>query len=181
LHVERFADFLQRHALASTLHYLPDLARLEWLIEESFHEADHNPLALEALMAVDPADYCELRFGLAPACRLFESPFPVERIWQMCQAANANSAAGRLNLDDGACQLLVRRERYAVLLEPLAPADFAMLRALQTGYGFGEAFGYAQSVDEHFDPAAFLQRQVANAVLCGFTLPAEVRAPERRS
>jgi hypothetical protein len=56
-----------------------------------------------------------------------------------------------------------------------------MLRALQTGYGFGEAFGYAQSVDEHFDPAAFLQRQVANAVLCGFTLPGEVRAPERRS
>jgi hypothetical protein len=178
MHGERFPDFLGRHRVAATLPYLPDLARLEWAIEESFHEAEHPPLALDALMSVEEAHYPELRFSLAPACRLFESAFPVHRIWQMCQTQDAGDGES-IGLDTDAVRLLVRREDYVVMLEPLAAADFAMLRALQSGYGLGEAFAYAQSMDRDFDPAAFLQRHVANAVLAGFTLPAELHAPDR--
>ena len=174
-HGERFADFLARHPLATTLPYLADLARLEWAIEESFNEADVPPMLVQALASVEEAHYAELRFALAPWVRLLDSPFPVQRIWQISQEAGSDDDA--VDLDQGGVQLLVRRERYAVLLEPLQPADFAMLRALQSGYGFAEAFAYAQSADLAFDPAAFLQRHVGNGVLCGFTLPAETHAP----
>jgi hypothetical protein len=174
LHGERFADFLDKHPIAATLPYLPDLARLEWAMEEAFYEADRDAMPLQSLRAVPEEHYLELRFSLAPACRLLESVYPVHRIWQLSQAADDEA---RVDLDQGGVRLLVRREGYAVVLEPLQPAEFAMLRALQSGYGFAEAFAYAQSLDETFDPAAFLQRHVGNGVVCGFTLPAEVHAP----
>jgi hypothetical protein len=174
-HGERLPDFLARHPLAATLPYLPDLARLEWAIEESFHEADQGPMLIDGLADIDETLYPELRFALAAWVRLFESPFPVHRIWQISQE-NRSDEAG-IDLDEGGVQLLVRRERYEVLIEPMRPAEFAMLRALQSGYGFGEAFAYAQSLDIAFDPEAFLQRHVASGALCGFMLPAEVHAP----
>jgi hypothetical protein len=176
LHGERFADFLERHPIATTLPYLSDLARLEWAIEESFYEADPVSFPLDALAQVPEAHYAELRFDLAPSTRLLESVFPVHQIWQMSQSAEGNDDA-TVDAGNGGVQLLVRRERFEVRLESLQPADFAMLRALQSGYGFGEAFAYAQSLELAFDPCSFLQRYVSTGVLCGFTLPSEVCAP----
>ena len=173
-HGEHFAEFLRGHACVRELPYLPDMARLEWCIEESFHAAEHAPLSLYRLAGV-PADQCErLRLLLAPSCRLLSSAFPVDRIWQVCQP----DYAGEVDVDvDRGVDLLVRREQYIVALEPLQRGDFAMLVALSSGHEFSAAFGYARAMDAAFDPAAFLQRHVLYGVLVDFTLPADVQAP----
>jgi hypothetical protein len=176
-HGEHLAAFLERHPLAGDLPYLADLARLEWAIEECFYEADHVPIALEALARVAEEDYAELRFLLAPSCRLLASRFPVHRIWRMSMQTEAHTV---VDLAEGGVQLLVRRQGYEVVAEPLAPGEHAMLDALRSGYGLAEALAYAQSVEAAFEPGAFLQRRVGDGVLCGFTLPAEAHAPERQ-
>jgi hypothetical protein len=171
MHGERFADFLERHAVGRTLPYLADVARLEWAIEESFYEADRGVLPLERLAEVPAEQVAALRFHLTPSCRLLRSRYPVHRIWEISQADYAGEE--QVNLDAGAVQLLVRRERYVVTLDPLPAGEFTMLDALRAGYGFGEAFAYALSLDTALDAGAFLQRHMASGVLCDFTLPAE--------
>jgi hypothetical protein len=174
MHGERFADFLERHAVGRALPYLADVARLEWAIEESFYEADRGALPLERLAQVPAEQVSALRFHLAPSCRLLRSRYPVHRIWQIGQAEYAGDE--QVNLDAGAVQLLVRRARYAVTLDPLPSGEFAMLDALRAGYGFGEAFAYALTPDAGLDAGAFLQRHIASGVLCDFVLPAEAHA-----
>ena len=129
---EQFAEFLRRHACARELPYLSDIARLEWCIEGSFNEADVGPLVVDRLAAVAD-DQCErLRFFLAPSCRLMSSMFPVNRIWNVCQAESSEEA--KVDLDEGGVDLLIVRQDFAVIVEALAPGEFAMLMA-----AFGES------------------------------------------
>jgi hypothetical protein len=171
LHGRRFPEYLARHTLSGTRPWLPDLARLEWAIEESFFEADHAPMPVHTLAEVDPALYPVLRFVLAPSARLLESAFPVQRVWQAAQRADAGMDCDAQEED---VRLVVWRQGYEVAVDSLPPADFAMLRALHTGYAFAEAFEYAYSIDQAFEVGAFLQRQVAASLLCGFAVGDEV-------
>jgi hypothetical protein len=173
-HGERFADFLERHAVSRDLPYLSEVARLEWAIDESFYEADRGALRLERLAAVPPEQVAALRLHLAPPCRLLRSRYPLLRIWQISQPDHTGDE--RVDLDAGGVELLVRREGYAVQVEPLCAAEYAMLDALRAGYGFGEAFDYALALDAAFDAGAFLRKHVASGVVCDFTVPAEVLA-----
>ena len=173
-HGERFADFLDHHAIGRELPYLAEVARLEWAIDEAFYEADRGRLALERLAAVPPEQLAALRFHLAPPCRLLRSPYPLLRIWQISQPGYAGEES--VDLDAGGVELLVRREAYAVQVEVLASAEYAMLDALRAGYGFGEAFDYALALDPSFDAGAFLRAHIASGALCDFTVPAELLA-----
>lgn len=169
-HGSRFAEFLARHESARTLPYLTDVARLEWSIEETFNGADHVPFDLARLAAVAAERCADLRFLLAPTCRLLRSDFPVDRIWTLCQTDREGEPA--LDLGDGSAALLIRRERFEVLVEAQTSGAFAMLSALSEGASFGDAFAAAIALDESFDPGAFLQRHVQSGVLVDFTLPA---------
>jgi len=170
-----FAEFLSRHLIALQLPYLADVARLEWCLEQSFNEADVQPLPLVRLAAVPPELCEEVRFVLAPSTRLVSSRYPLDRIWQICQPDYTGDE--RISLAEGGVELLVRRDGYAVTTERLATADFAMLTALSAGYTFGKAFAYARSRETSFDPAVFLQRFVANGVLADCTLPVQTHGP----
>lgn len=161
----RFPEFLRGFAPAAALVYLPDVARLEWLMEEAFQAADAAPLDIARLAALGPDEYAALRFGLAPACRLLRSAFPVGRIWQAHQPGHEAEA---VSLDEGAAALLLRREAQAVLIEAPGAGEFAMLERLAAGAPFGAALAAALAAEAGFDAAAFLRRRVLDASLIDF-------------
>jgi hypothetical protein len=166
-----FAAFIAKHPVARELPYLADVARLEWCLEECFNERDPQLLSLDRLSAV-PQELCgELRFLLAPSCRLVSSRYPIDRIWEMCQPGFPSEE--RIDLNAGGVDLIVRREGFSVVTERLTRAELAMSTALSSGYAFSEAFDYARSIEPDFDAGAFLRRYLANGVLADFTLPAE--------
>jgi len=173
-HGAHFAEFVARHTVARQLPYLADVARLEWCLEESFNEAGSAPLSVQRLSAVPPELCDQLRFMLAPASRLISSRYPIDRIWQICQPDHAGDE--QIDLDSGGVDLLVLRDGCVVTTERLSAAELAMLTALASGYNFAEAFDYARSMEPAFDPAAFLQRYLANGVLADFALPADLAA-----
>jgi hypothetical protein len=174
-HGVQFPEFLGRHRCSRELPYLADLARLEWCVDESFNEANADPLDLQRLAAV-PEEQCErLRFQLAPSCRLLSSRFPINRIWNVCQPDHDGEVG--VDLDEGGVDLLIQRRGFAVVIEALGPGEFAMLMALSAGHEFASAHQYARAADDSFDPAAFLSKQVLSSVLVDLTLPAEACAP----
>jgi Putative DNA-binding domain len=76
-----FADFLQRFSPVAHLGYLPDIARLEQAIRESYHAADHRSVAMNNIAALGDAEILAARFELAPSLRLIRSSWPIHAIW----------------------------------------------------------------------------------------------------
>ena len=110
----RLAGFLERYGPAANLPYLPDVARLEWALDEANRAAD-APRAPDAVLAalsiVAPERLPHVRLALDASCRLVSSAFPIQRIWR----ANQSDRNGdeRIVLDAGGVALLEK-------LQPLA-------------------------------------------------------------
>jgi hypothetical protein len=159
-----FADFLAGYPYAKYLPYLPDVARLEWALDEAGRAADSGrspERLLAALAAVPPAAVVHTRFALDPSCRLLRSTHPVMRIWQ----AHRDGAFDAIDLKAGPDHLLVRREGSAPVIERLAPADFAFLATLAGGGDLATALEAALAFDADFELGAALPAQIASGVL----------------
>lgn len=154
--------FLERYAPAAGLPYLPDSARLDWALHQSFHAADGGPLDFAALARVPREHYGRLRLTLHPAARLLKSAYPVVAIWE----ANRPDRDGTTDRLEGADCVLVTREEFEPRPRVVPAADWDVLALLQAGATLGEA------CDALGDRAALLTdvlgRYAAGSVLCGF-------------
>lgn len=166
-----FGEFLAALPAASGLAYLPDTARLEWLVHEVFHAAEHAPLEPCRLACV-PAERCGLLvFRLHPACRLLSSAYPVHRIWQVNQAEWEGDQA--IDLDAGATALLVHRgPAFGTALQQLTVGEFVLLDAISRGSTLAHACAVATIVEPAVDVADLLRRHVSAATLVDFELQA---------
>jgi hypothetical protein len=162
----RFGDFLTGYPHAKDLPYLPDVARLEWAVDEASRAADAGgaPDAILTALATIPADRITAqRFALDPACRFIVSEYPVLRIWQVHQPAFEGDIT--VKFGGAADQLLVRREEGGVVVERLAPGDFALLRTLDDGGDLAAALEAAMTADPLFDLGTALRSYIANRTL----------------
>jgi hypothetical protein len=161
-------DFLDRLPEAADHPYLGDVARLEWAYHRVFHTERREPLSLEALRAVSPEDYPNLRFELQPAARLLASQYPVLRIWQ----ANQEDWTGEqgVRLAAGGDHLLITREATEVLLVPLGAGEHGLLEGLAAGLTLADALAGAQDLEPGLAPGPLLHRHLALATLVGWRL-----------
>ena len=118
LYGAEFPGFLSRFPPVATLPYLPDVARLEQALRESYHAADADPVAPEVLAAIPEAAFLTSRLALAPALRLIRSPWPIHAIW------HANTQGGAVQA--GAEDVLLLRPKFdaSPIVLPKAAADF---------------------------------------------------------
>jgi len=158
------AAFLGSYPYARELPYLPDVARLEWALDECARAADCDVApeqAIAVLSALAAEELAARRLGLDPSCRLVHSRFPVMRIWQ----AHQGGADFDVDFDAGDDHLLVRREDGTPAIERVSPGEFAWLAALADGHALGESFGAAFAVDPDFDAGGALGRRLASGTL----------------
>jgi hypothetical protein len=158
-----FGTFLDGFAPAAALPYLGDIARLEWHVHEVFHAADRDAMRVQRLAALPIEKMPHILCTLHPACRLFASPFPVDRIWQLNQPDAA--ADETIDLDAGRVWLLIRRRGFVIEVEALDEAQFALLAAFRDGLTLQQALARALAVAPEFDFAGFLQRRVGDATV----------------
>ncbi len=142
--------FLSDFPPVAHLGYLPDIARLELALRESYHAADATPIDPAELQALPPDRLMTSRVTLAPAIRLIRSSWPIHAIW-------------RFNIEDGAPKpamaaedVLIVRAEYdpEPLLLPAGGGPF--LAALAEGLTFAESFDAGLSTAPEFDLAATL-------------------------
>lgn len=105
---------------------LPDVALLEWLRGRAYHAAD-APVADTALLAgIEPE---RLHLTLAPSVHAFASAHPAVSLWAQRKARGPEYA------------LIARAPGFAVVVEPLAADQHAVLVNLLAGQGFAQAAG----------------------------------------
>jgi hypothetical protein len=166
------ARFLAAYAPARDLPYLPDVARLEWAIDQADIAAEAPGFDLAALAAVPPAVHGELRFILHPSARLVASRYPVLRIWQVNQPDYTGDDT--VDFGEGADALLVLRTTRGVHIERLAAGEHALLAALAKRLRLSEAAARASAVDPAFDLAPVLRNHVAARTIVAFRAPPNV-------
>jgi hypothetical protein len=135
----QLAAFLDSFAHTRDLPYLPDVARLEWLVHRAYYAAQAAPF--------DPARPEQAR--LAPACAFLESAWPLAQIWQAHQEGG-KPAAVDLHARPGC--VLVHRPGWRVEVSPLGTGDHALLRGLHDGAALGAALEAAVAADPAFLP-----------------------------
>jgi hypothetical protein len=161
-----FGAFLAGHPSAAALPHLPDLARLEWAIDEVNRAADgavDPERVLEALAAVPPEQLPGLGLRITARCRLVASAYPILRVWQ---AGAPGPAEGHRSAMNGPGDTLaVRRDHDGIVVERLAAGDFAWLAALAAGATLAGAIDVAQKADTAFDLGRALHAQIGNGAI----------------
>jgi hypothetical protein len=164
---QRFPNFLAQLHPDDGFTYLADVARLEWLIQESLLAAEHAPLNLASLARVPPAAYDGLRFELHPTLRLFESRYPALAIWEVNVGSDAEPPT--IDLRSGADLIAIVRHRLQLQFHRLSAGEHCFLHAFARGECFRAAVDCGGDADAAFDATAALQRFVAAEAVVAFT------------
>ncbi len=141
-----FPDFLARFAPAAQIHYLPDVARLEWAVNRALHAPNAVPLDLAQLNAFSDTPPQDIRFIAHPAVSLLRSDFPVDAIWR-ATLADDDAALEGLNLSDGPAWLLVGRGNDSVAVSRMDDTAWRFAAALCAGETLAAAFDAAGDSD----------------------------------
>jgi hypothetical protein len=168
-----FSEFLGTYPPARDLEYLPDVARLEWAIDQSNIARDAASFDFAALASVPANLHGKLRFSLHPSAHLVVSTFPILHIWQANQSSCG--ADEHIDLDEGGDTLLVLRRRPdvgGVAIERISQAEHLLLASLAAGRTLDEAAHRCAAMATEFDLAAALQRHVAGNTIVALRAPA---------
>ncbi|MBQ4855798.1 putative DNA-binding domain-containing protein [Rhodanobacter sp. B2A1Ga4] len=143
-----FAAFLATMPEAAAFAYLPDVAHLEWLRQQSALAAEASPLAPATLDDTPP-----LPWQLHPSVRLLASAHPVLTIWRYATAPEDE----RLQLDGRGEQVVLWRDGGEVAMTVLDAASFACIAALIDTRDLEAAHAAARAIDGAFDLAVCLR------------------------
>ena len=164
---ESIAAFLQNFPHVSELPYLPDVARLEWLVHRAFYAADREQLDAARLAQAPLAAQCRLHLRLHDACGILHSDFPLAKIWEIHQEDYQGDFD--LGADTRGGWVLVSRPRFRVQVSSLDAADAAFLVAAHDGYELERALATAQQVNPEFDLGGRLASLFAANVIVDFS------------
>jgi hypothetical protein len=167
---EHLADFVKTFAPAQSLPYLPDVARMEWLVHKAHYAADHASLDMSRLASIREEDYPRLAMTLHPAAALLTSAYPLFRIWEVHQDDYRGEIA--VDLGSGAETVVVYRPQYRATVARLARGEVVFLTAIGHGDLLGTALDRASAADAAFDFAASLQRWATENIIVDLSVGA---------
>lgn len=143
-------DFLPVFEPTSGIGYLPDVARLELALRESYHAADAKAIDPLNLQAMPPDVLMNAQVALAPSLRLVRSKWPVHAVWRFNTEADAPKP--QMVQQD----VLVVRPDLDPVPELLPTGGGIFVDALLRGRTFGEAADEAAVEVPEFDLAQTL-------------------------
>lgn len=162
-----FPDFIANFEAAASLPYLADVARLEWAYVCTFHAADAQSLAPQALSGLlsQPERLSLARLHFAPAVRLIRSRHAIVSLWQAHQSDGDWSG-----IDPGRAEsALVVRPELTVQLIPLNESAADFLGELMSGRSLAEAYE-CSALDDPPDIAAIFSLLLQTHALTALSL-----------
>jgi hypothetical protein len=156
-----FPNWIAGFGPASSIPYLPDVARLDLARREAFHAADAVP-APPTLLAEIPAEALDTaRLRLLPSLRVIKSDFPVLTIWRI------NHENADLPLVSAPQSVLILRPEMTVTMWHLPVGADTFLMALSDGAPLAEAAEGAALVHRDFDLSTTLQTLIPAQAFAG--------------
>lgn len=152
-----FPAFLQGFPPVAHLGYLPDVARLELALRDSYHAADSAALAEAEFQHMLGGDIAALRLKLAPTVRMMRSNWPVVSIWAAHHEAGPKPSPG-------AEDALILRPEFDPHPHRMPPGGADFVEGLLSGRSLGESLDAA---GPGLDLAAILGLLIAGRAIIG--------------
>ncbi len=149
-------EFIKTFEPAQGLPYLPDVARLEWAINEAYYADDDEALVPQDLQHLPVENMSDLRLHLRSSVRLLEFRWPLAAIRDFCLNHNEDSDA-TLDLNQGGCRLMVFRSGLSAEVVSLEHDAYDFLQSLAGQKPLGEALENTLKSFSAFDFQQFLQ------------------------
>ena len=131
---DKMPGFLRNFSPVAHLPYLPDVARLEVLLLQSYHAADAT--AVHNLDSLAIIDLSSTTISFAPSTTVFSSNYPVRSIWM------ANMKNSPMPKDAKAENVLITRPNYDTVLTELDSDETELIRDLRKGHTIGALLGH---------------------------------------
>ena len=131
-------EFLAASPLTVRLPFLPDLARLEWLVCQAFHAFDQPPADLAQFASLPLEQWEQIRVQCQPSVGLVSSAWPIRDIWA---ARTQPRDAVRIDVVSRPQHVVVRRDDLTVTCELLEERAALLLARLLAGETLGAACG----------------------------------------
>lgn len=125
--------FLKGFEPVRHLAYLPDMARLELALRQSYHEEDATGVDAAELGALDADKFMQARMTFAPAVKLLSSKFPVHGIW------TANTKGGSSKIEKRHEDILITRRGYDPVAHFVERDSARCIAALMEGQSLAAA------------------------------------------
>lgn len=154
-------DFIATLDQLGHLPYLPDVARIDLAMRQSYHAADSTGIDPTALQSLGEEALLATRFGFAPSMILLRSRWPAGTIWRY-------TLRGGEKPTGGAEDVLLLRPEYDPEPSVLGPGAAGVLLALQQGMPFGAAL---ENAAEEFDLAALLGLLLSGKAITSLSPP----------
>ncbi len=148
-----FANFIAAFEPARHLTFLADVARLERLWLDVFHEADCPPLDAGVLAQIDPEKLPLLKFTAHPAMRIFQSGHAAVSILSRDRSGQSLEGLDPVKAEDG----LLTRPHHDVELRYLPAGGALFLGMLRDGHCLGDAATAAIEANPELDLPAAIQ------------------------
>lgn len=140
-----FPDFLAGMEQLSHLGYLPDVARLELALRQSYHAADVTPIEPGKLAQTAPEIILETSVHLSPATLVLRSDWPVFDLWRFNTQDNAPKPL------PGPQDVLITRAEFDCMPHLLPDGGADWIQALQAGLTIGQAHQQVLTSHPEFD------------------------------
>lgn len=166
-----FSQFIQDFPPLSHLKYLPDVAKLEWMV----HQLLLSPLAsaprwdIHTLQDVTPAQASELLLKLSPHLKLIASAYPIDRIFETNQPEYCGE--DQINLDSGKVWLLLVHEAWQLKILKIDPLDWQLLKKIEEKETLKDLY-------RHFSPSGsgvVLKERLLFLIQAGYILGLEAQ------
>lgn len=133
----QFPAFLEEFPPAQSIGYLPDVARLERGLRQSYHAADAAPIDPAILQSMSPDRLMASRLSLAPSLGLVRSAWPIYALW----LANTQPDAPKPQMQPE--DVLITRPGFDPAPHLLGSGAAAFIAALIARQTFAEAISCA--------------------------------------
>lgn len=165
---ETFPSFLESYCSTQNLDYLADVARIEWHWHKAFHARDSGSFDLTTLGTVDPADFGRIVFSIQAGYRSLQSPYPIDRIWEVNQPQHSDPEVVHLDIESRC--LLIYRFGFEVRIAKVSRGMYTMADALKQEHQLSDATQAALEVEPELNIESALQWLVAEQIIIGFFL-----------
>lgn len=157
----KLPGFLSRFEHVKHLPYLPDIARLDLGMRQSYHAADATPLDVTDL---PPTDVMGLRPRLAPATLILQSRFPIHGIWRFNAEQDAPKPTAQAE------DIIITRPQFDPTPHLLPKGGHTLARHLKGKLTLAEAMTTTLGIEADTDVAALLSLFLTT---CALTLDPE--------
>lgn len=154
-----FPRWLETHAFADELPYLPAVAQIDWLRVEAHLAADAPEFGLEDLVRMTAEDWSRCRVTLHPATRIAWFTLPAPSIW----VAHLDPALDEIAPEWEAEGILVTRRGGAASGWVIRACEHRILHGLR----LGETVGQAALAASRLYPASNISRAFRRIVASG--------------